>query len=271
MSLVAIHSVPRSGSTWLGQIFNSSPSVIYKYQPLFSYAFKDFLTPHSSRDEVLNFFKLIAEREDDFLDQKSAVEAGIVPRFSKQSQAEHIVYKEVRYHHILEHILQQVPEIKIIGLVRNPLATLASWKVSPKEFRPEWDFSEEWRSGVSKNQGRAEEFYGFDKWCEVAENFLRFATLFPTQFQLVRYQDLLGETEQVVSGLFQFCGMTMTEQTRHFLIASRAQNQADTYSVFKQRRVDDDWRGVLSDNIIMAVAEIVEQRGLSCFFHECDR
>ena len=49
MSLVkvAIHGVPRSGTTWLGSIFDSSPNVIYRNQPLFSYAFKSYLSEHS--------------------------------------------------------------------------------------------------------------------------------------------------------------------------------------------------------------------------------
>ena len=43
MKRIAIHSVPRSGSSWLGQILNSSLKVCFRFQPLFSYAFKDYL------------------------------------------------------------------------------------------------------------------------------------------------------------------------------------------------------------------------------------
>ena len=43
MKRIAIHSAPRSGSSWLGQILNSSPKVCFRFQPLFSYAFKDYL------------------------------------------------------------------------------------------------------------------------------------------------------------------------------------------------------------------------------------
>lgn len=42
MHKIAIHSVPRSGSTWLGEILNSSANVKYCFQPLFSYKFKEF-------------------------------------------------------------------------------------------------------------------------------------------------------------------------------------------------------------------------------------
>ena len=40
--IISIHGVPRSGTSWLGQILDSSPKVRYKFQPLFSYAFKKY-------------------------------------------------------------------------------------------------------------------------------------------------------------------------------------------------------------------------------------
>ena len=40
---IAIFSVPRSGSSWLGQIFNSHEDVSFRMQPLFSYSHKSAL------------------------------------------------------------------------------------------------------------------------------------------------------------------------------------------------------------------------------------
>ena len=56
MHKIALHSVPRSGSTWLGEILNSSENVKYCFQPLFSYKFKNFLDERSSKDDINNFF-----------------------------------------------------------------------------------------------------------------------------------------------------------------------------------------------------------------------
>ncbi|MDH5934310.1 hypothetical protein, partial [Vibrio splendidus] len=56
MHKVAIHSVPRSGSSWLGEIINSSPQVNYSFQPLFSYEFKSYLNENSSLENINNFF-----------------------------------------------------------------------------------------------------------------------------------------------------------------------------------------------------------------------
>jgi hypothetical protein len=172
MKKVAIHSVPRSGSTWLGSIFDSHPNVAYRYQPLFSYTHKGVLTPNSSKKEIDTFFQDILYTTDDFVLQKAAIEAGKIPSFFKESPT-HIVYKEVRYHHILSNLLEQDNEIIVIGLIRNPFAVIHSWLNAPKEFRKDlgWKEMEEWQFAPKKNLNKPEEFNGFEKWKEVRDLF----------------------------------------------------------------------------------------------------
>ena len=67
---VAIFGVPRSGTSWLGQIMNSSPNVAYRYQPLFSYAFKDYLDEQSSAEDIQHFHEELLTTEDEFVTQK---------------------------------------------------------------------------------------------------------------------------------------------------------------------------------------------------------
>ena len=132
MKRVAIHAVPRSGSSWLGQILNSSEKVCYRFQPLFSYAFKDFLNEHSTKKEILTFFDKITRSNDNFLLQTDKINSGEYPIFRKEESFSHVVYKEVRYHHILENILKQDQEIKVIGLIRSPFAVISSFLHSPR-------------------------------------------------------------------------------------------------------------------------------------------
>ena len=76
MIRISIHSVPRSGSSWLGQILNSSEKVCFRFQPLFSYAFKDYLSEKSSKKDIVSFFEKIAQSDDDFLLQTDKVDRG---------------------------------------------------------------------------------------------------------------------------------------------------------------------------------------------------
>jgi len=252
MKRIAIHSVPRSGSSWVGQIFNSSPNVIFRFQPLFSYAFKDFLSPHSTKDDIELFFNNIIESEDDFLTQKESVENGIYPKFSKDSNITHIVYKEVRYHHILENMLEVDPDITVIGLIRNPYAVINSFLNAPREFRKDlgWNELEEWRYAEKKNLGRPEEFNGYEKWKEVALLFRKLKKHYPNRFYLLKYDDLLSNTMEEVEKLFGFCKIMMSDQTRLFLKDSSQNDKPDPYSVYKIKRADDAWKKSLHPQIV---------------------
>lgn len=254
MHRIAIHSVPRSGSSWLGELFNSSPAVKYKYQPLFSYALKGFIHESSGKEEIDAFFKKLIITEDAFLDQTENVESGKFPRFQK-NEIEFIVYKEVRYHHILKNLLEKDQEVKVVGLVRNPYAVLNSWFKASREFRRDldWKEEEEWLSAPKKNQGKVEEFYGFEKWMEVTLLFEELKTKYPDRFYLIDYTALLRNTDSEVRSMFAFCGIPFEKQTEDFIKASREKNNPDTYSVFKQRIVDSDWQKELDPSIKNAV------------------
>ena len=66
MDKLAIFGVPRSGTSWLGQIFNSHPNVTMRNQPLFSYEHKGRLNETSSQKEIYSFFEEIYNSRDDF-------------------------------------------------------------------------------------------------------------------------------------------------------------------------------------------------------------
>ena len=146
MKKIAIHSAPRSGSTWLGSIFDSNPNVAFRFQPLFSYTHKSQLGNNSTAAEINKFFKDILNTNDDFVLQNKTKSDKAIPSFPKK-EITHIVYKEVRYHHILENLLEKENKIKVIGLIRNPLAVISSWLNANKEFRKDlgWEELKEWR------------------------------------------------------------------------------------------------------------------------------
>jgi hypothetical protein len=127
--------------------------------------------------------------------------------------------------------------------------------MAPKEFRKDlgWNFEEEWNHAPSKNQGRAEEFYGYEKWKEVAKQFLYLKKKFPSKFYLLHYDRLLNSTYQRVRKLFHFLEINIEIQTRIFVSSSKTTNKEDTYSVYKMKKHDDVWREVLNDSIIETV------------------
>lgn len=255
--------MPRSGSTWLGSILDAHPEIEYRYQPLFSYAFKGRLNEKSSRSEIVEFFGEIANSEDEFLLQIKEKRKGLVPEF-KKSNAKLVAYKEVRYHNILEHLLQTDLELQVVGIIRHPLAVLNSWWKAPKEFRKDqnWDFSEEWMYAPSKNQGRKEEYNGFAKWLEVQKLFTYLKKTYPNRFFCLRYEELNERPIECISEIMKFLDLAMHETQRQFIFKSKQVRFPDPYSVFKGNSSENDWSNQLPPEIISLVKKRLEVEGL---------
>ncbi len=267
MKRIALHSAPRSGSSWIGQILNSAPNVNFKFQPLFSYEFKSFLNEKSSIDKIDSFFDEIAESENHYLLQNDKIKQGIYPSFKKNTRYSHIVYKEVRYHYILENLLEKDQDILIVGIIRNPFATINSFLQSPKEFRKDlgWQETKEWQFAESKNQNKKEEFFGYMKWQETAFLFLYLLNKYPERFYLIDYDKIILNTDKVVSNLFDFCDIRMTEQTKDFVKKCKSVDNNDIYSVYRKKIFDGDWRRTLDPNIALNIN--VELSKSKCLGH----
>lgn len=263
---IALHGAPRSGTTWLGSIFDSSPNVAYRFQPLFSYAHKSFLNENSSKEKIDIFFDAILKTQDEFVLQKETIKKGLVPGFRK-GLITHVIYKEVRYHHIIQNLLEKDTDIKIIGLVRNPKSVISSWYMAPKEFKQdEWDLMKEWKFAGKKNLNRKEEFNGYVKWKEVAGLFLHLQKTYPERFMLVNYKELLDNTLETVNGLFDFSGLKLTRQTKDFIMESHHKDLPnDAYAVYRKNQTDNKWKEILPAEIINEIDNDLKGTELALF------
>lgn len=250
-SVVGIFGVPRSGTSWLGQIFNSSPHVAYRFQPLFSYTFKGRLSEHSKTREIENFYQELLLTHDDFILQDKNANNKKNPFFEKQ-EIGHLVWKEVRYHYVIENLLKN-SDTKIIGLVRHPCAVISSWANAPKEFNSEWDILEEWFFAKNKNLDKKEEYNGYNKWKEIAFAFINFQERFSDQFQLIKYEDLNDQTEVVVRKLFDFCNIEWQSQTDQFIKNSKSITDNDPYGIFRKNQTNNEWENKLP----MAIQQVI--------------
>lgn len=254
-NVIGIHGVPRSGTSWLAQIINASEQVSLKFQPLFSYAFKDYLSISSTQIEIDRFFNEIYKSNDNFINMRDGKLLKNYPVFNKVETPSTLVFKHVRYHNLLEHILQTHSEVKFIFIIRNPLAVLSSWKNAPREFNESWAFHEEWRFADRKNQGNLNEYFGFEKWKEAARTFHKLSLNFSNRVLLVNYQDLLDDTLNVANDCFQFCKLEMSDQVLSFLKESTSKNFEDPNSVFRIKKNDMNYLNFLPQDIIESVYE----------------
>lgn len=244
-----IAGAARSGTSWLGQILDSSPDVRFRFQPLFSYAFKGRLDHESTSEDIQNFLEDLYQSNDDFLLQTDKRTSGQYPVFKKSKCADYLVFKENRYQYIWTRILNSTKNLKLVGIIRNPCAVLNSWVKNPKEFPPGSEIQNEWRMGQCKNQGREEEFFGYYKWKEVANLYLDLKAKWPNRVHIVSYEQLVTDTDDQVRRIFRFAELLFHPQTQSFL-SECSQKTVDTpYSVFKSKNVKDNWRKDFPKNI----------------------
>lgn len=262
--IIAVHGAPRSGTSWLGQLFNSSEHVAYRYQPMFSHAFKNRLNVSSSASDVSSFFSDLLSTEDDFVLQRGRSSlAGYELTFHKEDIT-HLAYKEVRYHELIPHILALEPTYAVIGLIRNPCAVIHSWTNAPREYDRAWNLAEEWRDAHQKNGNHPENWYGFKRWKELALLFHSLRERYPDRFHIIRYEDLSAEPECTVRRLYELNGIPWTFQTRDFLQQTRSRSDREAYGVFRNAvTCREDWRGRLDDGIATAIHDELKGGPLS--------
>jgi hypothetical protein len=266
-SRVAVHGVPRSGTSWIGEILNSSPNTIYRYQPLFSYAHKEFLTNSSTREDIYEFFNRLASCKDSFTNQINKRDSGDLPKFSKKNIT-HIIYKEVRYINILFNMMRKTEDVFLCAVIRNPISVINSWLKAPREFRRDlgWSELEEWRYSLKKNLNRPEEYNGYEKWKEAANIFIQLKKTFPQRVYLLKYSELLKNPIQEAKNIFTFLNLNFSKQTEKFIYKSTNFNNHDPYSVYRQNKNEDNnWKTELNPIIFNQIVDDIKNTHLETF------
>lgn len=264
MKIAGIHGVPRSGTSWLAQIVNSSRVVALRFQPLFSYTHKSQINGSSSLEEIEFFYEDITNTNDQFVLQKDKEIHKNYPTFFKERNPSHLVFKHVRYHHILENWMSKDQDIRFIGLIRNPLSVISSWYMAPREFNSKWDIFDEWYLAEKKNDGKQEEFYGVSKWIDVASLFTTLHCRYPDRFLLVKYSNLHDETYDTAKSVFDFLDLPFEKSTQDFICKSKSQpTNNDPNSVFRNNHSDQQWKKNLPNKVIDLIVKEVSDAGFS--------
>lgn len=247
--IVVIVGMPRSGTSWLSQILDSSPQTRFKLSPIFSYAFKNAVNENSSKQDFQRLFEGVYETENEFLDQKSKREKGEYPNFeTKDKEPEYLVIKMTRFHNLLEKMLSLFQNLSVVSIVRNPCGAINSWLTTPGEFPTDANPVKEWRTGSCRKTA-PEEFWGFDDWKRVTNLHLQLKNQYPSQFYLLKYENLVDDVLTETDKLFEFLGLSVEEQTKEFLVQSQANHSKDSYAVFKSPKVKTRWQDELLPEI----------------------
>jgi hypothetical protein len=249
--ILGIFGVPRSGTSWLGQIFNSSADTYFAYQPMFTERFRNKINAYSTEQEMRNYLLDIYKERTDFLQQKDGKDKSNILQFQKLSEnPDCFVFKEAMYLYMIPQFLRNLPEIKVIYLLRNPYAVLQSWYNAPKEFYPEWDIEKEWLFAEKKNGYLPERYYGYHRWKESISLASSLQQEFSERVYIIRYEDLDDNPEKWVKEMFGFAELSYDRQTKEFIKASREKTEDDPYSVFRRPQDRGNGKKALPTNIV---------------------
>ena len=250
-NIVGIWGAPRSGTSWLGQILNSSPKIIYRYQPLFSYKYRNRLSKSSTKKEIEEFFSDIINTDDNFVINGLASSKEIdLLNFDKSINPTHLVMKHVRYMQLIENLILKIHRLRVVAIIRHPCAVINSWLKSPKEFNPKWDIHNEWIFAKKKNEKDPNQYFGYEKWKETTILFERLNEKYPKNFIIVKYSELLSNAEKEIIKLFGKLDLEVFDATIDFIGRSSSMDFDDSYSVFKKKTNDDNWKKELHPSMI---------------------
>lgn len=262
LKIIGIHSVPRSGSSWLGSLIDSHPNVSYKFQPLFSNKYKGSISELSSKLEIDDFFNTLRlDNNDDFINLKSFKEGNIYPFFSKE-KIKILCYKEVRYHYLLQIFLEKLEDFKFIGIIRNPFEVLFSWYLAPSEFKRDlnWNFQNEWLHAPLKNMNRKEEYNGFAKWLEVSKLFYQLKMKFPDKVLVISYYDLKTKSVEELKKIMSFLGLNISKKQIEYLKKNKKNKiNYDFRSVLNNKQKGENWQEFIDLNIRNDVIKLINE------------
>ena len=234
-NIVGIWGAPRTGTSWLGQIFDSSPDVRYQMAPFYSWNFRDKLTVRSTELEIEEYFLSVYNSEDRYLRQLDRREQGIYPIWNKKNEKPNfLTFKEVTCIYLLPNLMKNSPNMKSVALVRNPYDQMKSWINNEKEFHSDWPLDEEWYFGQRRNELQAESYFGFHKWKEATMTFFELEKEFKERFLIVEYEKLNENPLEQVKQIFDFCKIPLGAQTEEFIQKSSSTFVANPFSVYRK-------------------------------------
>ena len=242
--------MPRSGTTWLSQIFDSSPDFIVRLSPNYSWPLKNQLHLDSSREDWIANLSTALTTDDPFMTQNYRRDTGELSTFPPRSlqSVKRLAIKDTRFHDLYLRAMELFAEAQLIYLVRHPGGMLNSWWRS-KEFPAEADFAAEWRGGACRKIEGPGEYWGFEDWRALAERYLALESHAPERYRICRYEDLVRDRERVTAELFAFSGHGVRPATHTFLQDSRSRHDDRTYAVFKHPSVANRWHAELPEAI----------------------
>ncbi len=268
MNVIWFSGMPRSGTNWVSQFFAASPQIRVKFCPLFSYKFKNSMSESDDKNSWRQFFNNVYATPDEFMDQLYLSREGLLPVFNdKENTPSTLLIKSNRFHNLSYKVMKKIPEMKMVGIVRDPVAAIGSWLNNPIEFPADANPIEEWRTGACRKTG-PEEYWGFNDWMEVTRLYMQMEKEFSERFMLVRYEEIVGNPHRIAREIFEKMDLKYTQHVDDFIDSSMSTHVEHPRSVFRKNHDVKKWGKSLSKDIVNNIYKEIRGTSLERFIYE---
>ena len=198
--LVFLISMPRSGSTLLQKIIESSPDVEscaepWVMLPILSHYNSNLVDSKFSTDlsrKAFDLFNTEFECTSSLLDAQKLYSDSIYSNVFRKIKSKYFLDKTPRYVHIVNELKTIYPKAKYIVLLRDPLAIVSSYAST-------W-FSNDYKKLLNDKFSRYDIEHGFDRLAEFIESDFKNKII-------IRYEDLLSSPEKECKRVFNYLGL----------------------------------------------------------------
>lgn len=185
-------SLPRSGSTFLQKILMSHSEIASTAEPWFLLPLchmrknQGVLSDYGHTQSVNAFKRIEGDVSENFIDGRIAEFATAIYAEYALNNERYYLDKTPRYYHILDDLIRIFPDSKFIVLMRNPVSVFAS---SITGLR---------RDSVRRLDHLDRDFY------QGPEKIADFLVQHKNKVQLVRYEDLVADTENCIKDICDY-------------------------------------------------------------------
>lgn len=209
MKKIFLISQPRSGSSLLQHILGTHPDIFtfpesWVLLPLI-YSRKDkgmnaeYQAQYAFRN-ITNFINLLPNKEADYWDCTNRYIESLYNKISENNKYKYILDKCPRYYHIVDEIIDFIPNSKIIILLRNPLAVLSSII--------NYNFNGDWKKLL--NNDRIHDLITAPK------KLLNAISRNSNQLFILHYENLVSQPKSEIHDLFKFLEIPFNNKSIYY-------------------------------------------------------
>lgn len=268
---IFLASSGRSGSTWVSNIINYKNKYRYMFEPFHSnyvdickdFNYRQYLRSDNSKREFLEPAEIILS---------GRIRDKWIDRFNRKLICGDRLIKDIRANLLLKWLKSNFPEMKIVLLLRHPMAVVNSrlkldWGPTLKFFLSQEDLIEDYLEPFMREIKNAQS--GFEKqifsWC--IENYVPLKQFKKDEVHVSFYEDFCARPEETIGTLFDFLGVEFNSKIMNMLHIPSPEVRAES-AILTGENLIEKWKKNYETEQVKKAIEMLSLFGLDDIYSE---